>query len=161
MSITIRESKKKDSPLLTKIIRFAFSDVAKRFNLTIQNAPSHPSNCTEEWIINALNKGVKYYILEYETIPCGCVAIEQANTEVCYLERLGVLPDYRNKGFGKALVNHVILEAKKLNLKRIEIGLMAENLILKNWYKKLGFIERNTVDIDHLPFKVLFMFLFL
>ena len=158
MSILIREAKKQDSSLLTNLIRESFNDVAKRFNLTFQNAPSHPSNCTKDWVIQAINKGITFYILEHEKIACGCVALEQANAEVCYLEKLGVLPGCRNKGFGKALVDHIILEAKKMNMKRVEIGIMAQNLTLKNWYKKLGFIERNMVKFEHLPFKVLFMF---
>ena len=158
MSTIIRNSTKQDSTILADIIRKSFIDVAERFNLTIENAPSHPSHCTEEWIINAISKGVKYYILENEAIPCGCVALERVNDEVGYLERLGVLPRYRNRSFGNMLVNHVISEARKLKLKRIEIGIIAEDLILKNWYRKQGFMERNRADYEHLPFTVLFMY---
>jgi len=159
MSTIIREATKQDSSILTYLIKKSFSDVAERFNLTLQNAPSHPSNCTEDWTIKAIEKGIKFYILEHENIPCGCVALDQANAEICYLERLGVLPGCRNNGFGKALVNHIILEAKKLKLKRIEIGIIAENLILKKWYINQGFIEKSTVKFEHLPFLVLFMYI--
>ena len=158
MSVIIRDSTENDISLLTNIIRQSFKDVAERFNLTIQTAPNHPSNCTEEWIIKAIQNGNKFYILEHKNIPCGCVALEQANSEVCYLERLGILPNYRNNGFGKALVNHIIQEARNRNAKRVEIGIMAENIELKNWYIKQGFIERDTMKYKHLPFKVLFMF---
>jgi len=157
MSFIIRDSTEDDISLLTDLIRESFKDVAERFNLTAYNAPSHPSNCTEEWIIKAIQKGNKYYILEYQGVPCGCVALEEANSEVCYLERLSVLPNYRIKGFGKALVNHIIHKAKKITAKRIEIGIIAENLELKNWYIKQGFIERDIIKYEHLPFKVLFL----
>jgi N-acetylglutamate synthase-like GNAT family acetyltransferase len=158
MSFIIRDSTGNDISLLTKLIRQSFKDVAERFNLTAHNAPNHPSNCTEEWIIKAIQNGNNYYILEHQNIPCGCVALEQANSEVCYLERLGILPNYRNKGFGKALVNHIIQKARNRNAKRVEIGIIAENIELKNWYKKQGFIERSTMKYKHLPFEVLFLF---
>jgi len=35
----------------------------------------------------------------------GVVALELANSEVFFLDRLAVLSDQRKKGFGKALVN--------------------------------------------------------
>lgn len=158
MSYIIRECTEKDITILTHLLRYSFHDVAKRFNLTINNAPTHASNCTEEWIVKAFEKSIEYYILEYHNIPCGCVALEHANSEVCYLERLGILNNHRNKGFGKALVNHVIQETKKRNAKRVEIAIIAENLELKKWYEKQGFIERNTVKFEHLPFNVLFMY---
>ncbi|MFX1338082.1 MAG: GNAT family N-acetyltransferase [Promethearchaeota archaeon] len=158
MSYIIRECTEKDIKILTRLLRQSFHDVAKRYNLTIQNAPSHPSNCTEEWIIKSFENGIKYFILEQQNIPYGCVALEQANSEVCYLERLGVLIDHRHKGYGKALVNYIIQEAKKRNAKRVEIGIIAENVQLKKWYERQGFIERNTVKFEHLPFNVLFMY---
>ena len=87
----------------------------------------------------------------------GCVAVERANTEVCYLERLAVLPDYRRRGFGKALVEHVLSEAKLLGAHCVSIGIIAEHTELKEWYKELGFVEGETKEFPHLPFRVTVM----
>ncbi|WXG42162.1 MAG: GNAT family N-acetyltransferase [Candidatus Freyarchaeum deiterrae] len=154
----IRGATRDDVSLLTTIIRNSFRDVAERFNLTPENSPTHPSNCTEEWISKEQDKGVTYYILESNGKPCGCVALEQAQPEVSYLERLAVLPEYRRKGFGEALVRHVLEEALKKKAHRVEIGIIAKHTELKEWYEKLGFSVKETVHFNHLPFDVTFIF---
>jgi N-acetylglutamate synthase-like GNAT family acetyltransferase len=158
MPTVIREASSQDIPLLATLIHNSFQDVAERFKLTPDNCPTHPSNCTPEWIETALGKGINYYILENNNQPCGCVALEQARPEVCYLERLAVLPQFRQRGFGKALVNHVINEARKLGIRRIEIGIISKHTELREWYQKLGFSVKEAAHFKHLPFEVTFMF---
>jgi N-acetylglutamate synthase-like GNAT family acetyltransferase len=153
----IRICTPKDIGTLAETIRRSFQDAAKRFNLTQENAPRHPSNCTEDWIQKDMERGVTYYALENENIVAGCVALEQANPDVCYLERLAVLPDKRRHGFGKALVTHVLSEAKLLGAKRVNIGIIADQNELKNWYKGIGFMEGESKEFPHLPFRVTFM----
>ena len=101
---------------------------------------------------------MRYYILEDNGRACGCVALEKAGPDVCYLGRLAVLPEHRNKGFGQALVNHLFEQAKKIDIRRVEIGLISKHRKLKAWYKKLGFIQIRTKKFDHLPFIVAFMY---
>ena len=157
--MVIRAATNDDVSLLAALIRTSFRDVAERFNLTLDNCPTHPSSCTVEWIESALEKSVRYYLLEDKGKPCGCVALERARPEVCYLERLAVLPESRRMGFGKALVKHVLGEAERIGAKRVEIGVIAEHTELKDWYGRLGFSVKDTVHFDHLPFAVTFMFI--
>jgi len=155
--MVIRQGTRDDVPLLAAVIRAAFRDVADRFALTAETCPTHPSNCATAWIGKALDKGARYYIGEEGGKACGCVALERANPEVCYLERLAVLPEFRRKGFGKALVDHVLAEARALGARRVEIGIIAEQRELGAWYERLGFRPMKTARFDHLPFPVLFM----
>jgi diamine N-acetyltransferase len=157
MNYTIRNANNSDIPILVAIIRNSFHDIALRFNLTIDNCPKHPSNCTPQWIETGFQKGVRYFILESDAIPCGCVALEQVRPELCYLERLAVLPDYRRRGFGKALVDHAIFHASQSGAKRIEIGIIADHHELKDWYSRIGFVETGKATFKHLPFEVGFM----
>jgi N-acetylglutamate synthase-like GNAT family acetyltransferase len=108
LSLKIRVCTQKDIGALVEIIRKSFQDVAERFDLTPENAPRHPSNCTEDWIQKDMERGVTYFVVENENLVAGCVALEQANPDVCYLERLAVLPGQRRRGFGKKLVTHVL-----------------------------------------------------
>jgi len=156
--IIIRNAKPNDAALLADIIRRSCKDVAVQFNLTTGNAPTHPSNCTSQWIETALEKGISYYILENNQEPRGCTALEKAGDDVCYLERLSVLPEFRKQGFGRLLVNHALKHAEEKSAKRVEIGIIAEHIILRDWYLKLGFYEKNTKIFKHLPFNVTFMF---
>ncbi|MCP4687730.1 MAG: GNAT family N-acetyltransferase, partial [Desulfobacterales bacterium] len=146
-----------DISLLSEMVRRAYRDVAERFELTAENCPKHPSNCTEEWIRADFERGVRYFILEYRDKPAGCAAIEHANPGTCYLERLSVPPEYRRKGFGKALVEHVLREAAALGAQNAGIGVIAKQTDLKTWYEKIGFIEGETRQFEHLPFQVAFM----
>jgi GNAT superfamily N-acetyltransferase len=157
LSPKIRVCAQKDIEVLTEIIQRSFQDVALRFGLTQENAPRHPSNCTDDWIKKDMWRGVTYFVIENENIVVGCVALEQANPEVCYLERLAVLPDQRRHGFGKILVTHVLSKAKTLGAHRVSIGIIAEQTELKNWYKEIGFVEGETKEFSHLPFHATFM----
>ena len=156
-TIYIREADSDDVPLLAGLIRDSFRDVAERFSLTPENCPKHPSNCEAEWIESDLARGVTYYILEHNGTPAGCVALEIAGPDLCYLERLAVLEEKRRQGFGRALVDHVFAEAKALRTKQIGIGIIAADTELKSWYQKIGFTEEETKEFEHLPFLVTFM----
>jgi N-acetylglutamate synthase-like GNAT family acetyltransferase len=157
MSSKIRTCTKEDTQVLAETIRKSFQDVAERFGLTQENAPHHPSNCTVDWIREHMERGVTYFAIENKNHVVGCVALEKANSQVCYLERLAVLANQRRRGFGKALVDHALSEAKLLEVRYVSIGIIAEQTELKNWYKKLGFVEGESKEFPHLPFRVTFM----
>ena len=153
----IREAKCTDFGLVSGLIRESFRDVARRFGLTLENCPKHPSNWTDEWIENDFARGATYYILESNRTAVGCVALEKANSDLCYLERLGVLLEARRKGFGRTLVDHVIFQANLYGAKQISIGIIANDTELKRWYQRIGFVEGETKEFEHLPFLVTFM----
>ena len=153
----IREAGSVDHSLLTHLIRSSFITVAERFGLNSENCPTHPSNCTDEWIEKDYARGRKYYILESDGVPSGCIALEKVNPHICYLERLAVLPQQRRRGFGQALVDRVLAEARGLGVNSVRIGIIADDTELKEWYARTGFVEMGTNKIDHLPFSVTFM----
>ena len=146
-----------DVPVLTGLICDAYRDVAQRFNLTPENCPKHPSNCTPQWFRKDFARGVSYFILENNQEPVGCAALEKPTTDLGYLERLAVLPDHRRRGFGRMLVDYVFDRAKAAGLKQISIGINAEQTDLLWWYRKIGFVEGDTKEFEHLPFLVTFM----
>lgn len=153
----IRKANQNDVQVLVSLIRASFKTVADRFNLTLENCPRHPSNCTRDWIKTALDQGVHYFILEMDGDAVGCFALEQAGPEVCYLERLAVLPGRRNQGLGRALADFALEQAKSQGCKRVEVGIIAEQLDLRDWYAKIGFTENGEKEFPHLPFRAAFM----
>ena len=155
--MNIRRTTFSDVKTLTRIIRRSYQTVAVRFDLNGYNCPKHPSNCTDAWVTADFERGVKYFILESDGKEIGCAALEKADPELCYLERLAVIPESRNKGFGRSLVDYTFHEAKMLGCKRMSIGIIAKQHELKNWYSKIGFKEGMTKSFDHLPFEVTFM----
>ena len=74
----------------------------------------------------------------------GCVAIEKAAVDLCYLERLAVLPEARRKGLGRALVDRFLLQARDIGAKQISIGIIADDVELKSWYlDTLGVLDNH------------------
>lgn len=142
---------------LARLIRQGFADVARRFELTPENCPRHPSNYTREWVETDLEKGVRYFILTADGTPAGCVGVEQASPTICYLERLAVLPNYRNRGYGTRLVGHALTQAREAGASTMGIGIIAADTGLKAFYKALGFKSGETKNFPHLPFEVAFM----
>ena len=153
----IRQANEADIDTLVSLLRSSFSDVAERFELTVENCPKNLAFCTKERVKNDFARGLKYYILEKDAQPCGCVAIEKAGPDMCYLERLAVLPQHRRKGHGKTLVNQIFDQAEKNGAKQVQIGIISKDTKLKNWYNKFGFVQKGTKKFDHLPFVVAFL----
>lgn len=153
----VRTCTRDDIGILAETIRESFKDVADRFGLTLENCPRHPSNCTREWIEKDMERGIVYFVIERGSAVAGCAGLELASSGVCYLERLAVLPSVRRRGLGKILVSHVISEAVHSGASRVNIGIIAEQEELKRWYEGLGFVEGESREFDHLPFRVTFM----
>lgn len=121
---------------MSNIIRASFKTVAERFDLNKTNCPKHPSNCTDEWIKSDFQRGILYFLLELDEKNIGCAALEKASSELCYLKRLAVIPEKRNMGFGKMLIDHVFNQAELLGCKNVSIGIIAKQQELKSWYSK-------------------------
>jgi len=157
MTKRIREAFSENAPLLAGLICDSFKDVAQRFCLTPENCPKHPSNYTNEWVQADFNRGVDYFIMEIDAKSVGCVALEMVGDDLCYLERLAVLPQFRRMGYGRQLTDHVINAARARGAKHMSIGIISAQAELKQWYEKIGFLEGDTKIFQHLPFHVTFM----
>ena len=153
----IRESNAQDLSILALLIREANKVVAVKFGLNAENCPNHPSFCTESWIETDLARGVRYFIIEQEATPIGCVAYESPRPGRAYLNRLSVLPVHQCQGAGARLVQHIIDHARVSGVDTISIGVIGEYVELQSWYNKLGFKDGETKQFPHLPFSVKYM----
>ena len=155
--ISFREAGEDDAELLTRLIRAAFADVAERFGLTVENCPSHPAFTTVDHQRQAIAKGIRYFVLQDGDGPAGCAAWDSRTPEEPWLARLSVLPGKRRRGYGQALVQHVVAAARGQALSRIFIGIIAAHRELVDWYERLGFEQVALRRYEHLPFEVLVM----
>lgn len=154
---TIREAFAADAELVARLIREANADVAARFGLNRENCPKHTSFCTASWVQADLARGERYFVLEQDAVPVGCVAYEIPEPRLAYLNRLSVLPAFRQRGLGAQLVSHVIALARQDAVARISIGVIGESTDLQHWYRGLGFVDGETRRFVHLPFSVKYM----
>jgi len=79
------------------------------------------------------------------------------NRSLAYLNRLSVLPAYRQRGVGARLVRHIVEHARSASIKTISIGVIGEHTELQRWYRNLGFTDGETKRFPHLPFSVKYM----
>lgn len=156
-SVRIREASLDEAEILARIISAANWDVAVRFGLNAGNCPKHTSFCTAEWVKADLLRGERYFVLEEGAVPVACVAYETPSTEIAYLNRLSVLPEWRRRGYGERLVAHVIALARAAAIPLISIGVIGEYEELQRWYRKQGFVDGETKRFPHLPFSVKYM----
>lgn len=148
---------KRDAEQIAAIVSRANKDVAQLFGLNRENCPKHPSFCTTDWILSGFSRGEEYFFYGNELIHTGCVAFEQPDPDTAYLNRLAVLPEYRHRGIGAALVNHILEYAASKHIQTVSIGIIAAHTVLKSWYLGLGFIEKETQTFEHLPFEVTYL----
>ncbi len=155
--MTIREASAKDLTTIAMLVSESNKDIAEKFGLNADNCPKHPSFCTEAWVKSDLARGERYFILEEDSVPIACVAYENPSAGLAYLNRLSVLPPYRNRGIGAHLVKYIIQLAQASLIQTISIGVIGEHSDLQRWYRSLGFIDGETKRFPHLPFSVKYM----
>jgi len=142
-----------DFPNIAMLVSESNKNVAAMFGLTADNAPKHPSFCTESWVRAEVARGETYFILD----GVGCVAYQSPGPGRAYLNRLSVLPGQRKQGAGARLVRHVVAHARAQGVRSISIGVIGEHAELQRWYTKLGFVDGETKRFAHLPFSVKYM----
>jgi diamine N-acetyltransferase len=153
----IKRIKENEIDKLVEVIKVSFITVANEFNITKNNTPTNPAFITSRDIKNLFKKGLIFLGLYLNNELIGCVAVEDTSSELYYIEKLAVLPEFRHKGYGKKLMNSAFEVVKKNGGTRISVGIINENKTIKKWYKILGFKETGLKNFPHLPFTVCFM----
>lgn len=155
-TIEIRLASTDDATKLAETISLAYRDVARRFGITSQNAPSHPSNAEPHWVLSDLNSGSSYLMALVNESCVGCVAFKQTGTEL-EAQRLAVVPSHRGGNVAR-LLNEAVLHAARLGgAQTIRIAIVADHQSLRRWYERMGFRHLEVRTFDHLPFKVQYL----
>lgn len=70
----------------------------------------------------------------------------------CELNHLSVLPEYRHSGIGEKLLKHAMLCAASFGCEKLCLGLVEENVVLRKWYERFGFLHTGVQKFDFFPF---------
>lgn len=157
MEYEIREVKNEELDDCLSVIHQSFGTVAREYGLTQENCPTNGAFMKKERMIYEREKGNQQYGLFYHNKLVGFMELAKIDEEQYTMEKLGVLPEYRHKGFGKKLMDHAKKVVKAAGGSLIIIGIIEENAILKQWYSNYGFIHKGTRIFEQLPFTVGFM----
>ena len=139
------------------VIRNSFMTVAEEFDLTPDNAPNNAAFIKPGDLLKMRDRGITMFGLFESEAQIGFVAVERADGNVFYMERLAVLPGHRHRGYGKAMIEFVCEYVKHEGGSTVSIGIIDHHTALKNWYQACGFTVTGTKGFEHLPFTTCFL----
>jgi ribosomal protein S18 acetylase RimI-like enzyme len=148
-----------DLSVIVHLLNVSHGTVAKEFGFTRENNPTNNAFIDKLTLRTQLNKGIDLYSMSSDGKRIGCIAIERSTKELdtFYIEKVSVLPEFRNRGYGINLMDFATSKIREAGGKIVSIALIDSNAKLKRWYLAQGFIETATKDFEHLPFRVCFM----
>jgi GNAT superfamily N-acetyltransferase len=79
--------------------------------------------------------------------PIATIAIKRIDDDTCEAKRLYIKPDYRGKGYARALMNEMLNRSRKLGFK--EVTFTTKPAVMSvgyGLYKRMGFEEVNCAD---------------
>ncbi len=84
----------------------------------------------------------RLFLVNFQEKIAGCVALHKINADTCEMKRLYIRGDFRGKGLGRAVVEHLIAEARQIGYRRMRLDtvepVMRDAVAL---YHRLGFKE--------------------
>jgi len=148
-----------DLSVVVRVLTMAHATVAKEFGFTKDTNPTNNAFIDISTLTSQLSREISLYGLTDNHIMVGCIAIEKSSKKsgTYYIEKVSVLPEYRNRGYGALMMERAAVIIKESGGLEISLALINSHTKLKNWYSSMGFMETGTKDFDHLPFRVCFM----
>jgi GNAT superfamily N-acetyltransferase len=102
--------------------------------------PLYPSENRHGYSVEKLiAQGVAFFVLREDGTPAGCGGIQLFGSEYGELKRMFVRPQFRGRGFGKLLLDHLAEHARAsgVSLLRLETGIHQTAAI--RLYEREGF----------------------
>ena len=150
----IREVKREELSACADLVRKSFQTVADEFGFTRENAPRFTAFATTEerlaWQMFSEHRLM--FLDEEDGGICGYYSLLLRDQNECELSNLSVLPKYRHKGIGGKLLQHAVKTAREHNCTVMNLGIVEENTVLRNWYESYGAIHTGTEKFDFFPF---------
>ncbi|MBK9157990.1 MAG: GNAT family N-acetyltransferase [Micropruina sp.] len=139
-----------------EVIHVAFGTVAAAHGWTRDTVPDYTAFLPwADYQAQARSGGrVFAAVRDGRIVGCATLLASRRTPHRFLLEKLAVLPDARHGGVGRRLVQRVAAEACALEGDTLGIAIVDEEVVLKNWYLALGFVQVRTATYAHLPFAV-------
>ncbi len=151
----IREINKGEIAECVRVIRSSFKTVADEFGFTCENAPRFTAFATtEERLLYQLEieRRLMAAFFSDDGQMLGYYSLAFQDDAACELNNLCVLPEFRHRQVGDALLSDACIRAKRRGCTRMNISIVEENERLRRWYEGKGFVHTRTQKFDFFPF---------
>ena len=123
-----------DNPEVNTLLRYHF----------VQLRSNSPEGSTHVLDIEGLKvSSIKFWSIWENEKLIGCGALKFLEKGHGEFKSIRVADDFRKKGIGEKIINHLILEAKKLNIVKLSVETGAGNFFqpARKLFNKFGFKE--------------------
>ena len=139
------------------IIREAFGTVTGELGITEENCPRFPAYHTVTRCNEMRDRGAKFFGAFVDGRQVGIILVEREEDGRYFAKRLAVLPENWHQGLGEKLMARAIDCIREYGVGKVNIAIVNEHGVLKDWYLGMGFREVEVKKIDFLPFNVGFL----
>ena len=152
----IRPIQKEQLPICLDILKKSYEKTAVTFGMTEENCPYRgrtrlPLQVLQEEFENGQMYG---YLLEDQII--GFLSLQQKDDGL-YIQDIAVLPEYQNNGYGSKLFAFAKEAAQNAGCEKISLGMVYDNLPLRDWYQRLGFKPVQLLHFEKVTYTVAIM----
>lgn len=160
--LSIRPVAESELEACAALIRAGFGTVAEKRGLTPATCPTHGAFLQADRLVRDRMRGHRQFgaFLAGHPDPVGYVTLRprgDGGGDGFELEKLAVLPTQRHRGIGAALLTFADAAVRSWGGRRITIGIIEDETVLKDWYLAHGYRPTGTATFPNLPFTVGYM----
>ena len=148
----VREIGIHEAGCVAVVVRAAFAAVAEGLGMTEEAYPRYSGFERAEGVESALSRGAKVFGLYEGEMMIGTVRCWMKSTDAGEIGRLAVLPAYRGRGYGAALVARAEEALQARGAERAELTIVRHFARLEAFYVGLGYTPAGDEDYDFFPF---------
>lgn len=157
MEYQIREITGETLEASADIIRTAFGTITEKLGITEANCPRFSAYKTVAELNDKRGRGVRFFGAFAAGRQVGVVLVEREEDGRYFAKRLAVLPECWHGGLGEKLMVAAIECIRECGAGVVNIAIVNEHSVLKDWYLAMGFSEVETQTFEGLPFTVAFL----
>lgn len=134
-NMIIRKIKENEIEKCVAVIKQSFSTVASEFNITCEKAPKYVAfSTTVQKLAEQFNSGKPMFAAFENGVMAGYFSLDVYD-DICEINNLCVLPEFRYRKTGESLMNFALKEAKNAGASKVKISIVDENKRLRSWYE--------------------------
>ena len=150
----IQPIKKEQLPICLEIMKQGYEDTAVKFGMTEVNCPYRGRTRLPYSILEKeYNDGCLMYVYRYNDEIVGFLSLFMKEQKM-YLNDIVVLPSHQNHGIGSEFMRFAKEKSGELNCGKMVLGMIYDNIPLRNWYEKEGFHTVQLINYEKINYTV-------